>query len=385
VYPKKWLDLPDLGLVRVQLGTIAANLIPDADPVWLMEIGGSGWGKTENLQSASALPFIHVAATLTEAALLSGTPRKEKATDAKGGLLRQMGSFGMLILKDFTSILSMHRDGRAAVLAALREIYDGSWTRHIGVDGGRSLHWEGKIGVIAGVTSTIDRHHTVISTMGERFIFYRLPQPDEEKQAEQGLKNVGKEKVMRAELAAVVKALFANLVVPTTAATLSPKETRQLIAWARLAARCRSPIERDSYSREIELIPDPEAPVRLAQILLRLFTGMLAVGVPRADAWKLIRKVTFDCMPAIRCKILQFLLISPDPQRSTTDVATNLGYPTETARRALEDLAAHTILVRKSQGKGNPDLWKLSALAQQLTGSSPEMSEGTYTDEAHAL
>jgi len=374
----------DIGLVRVQLGTIAANLIPDADPVWLMEIGGSGWGKTENLQSASALPFIHVAATLTEAALLSGTPRKEKATDAKGGLLRQMGSFGMLILKDFTSILSMHRDGRAAVLAALREIYDGSWTRHVGVDGGRTLQWEGKIGVIAGVTSTIDRHHTVISTMGERFIFYRLPQPDEEKQAEQGLKNVGKEKVMRAELAAVVKTLFANLVVPTTAATLSPEETRQLIAWARLAARCRSPIERDSYSREIELIPDPEAPVRLAQILLRLVTGMLAVGVPRPDAWKIIRKVTFDCMPAIRCKVLQFLLISKDPQRSTTDMATNLGYPTETARRALEDLAAHNILIRTSQGKGRPDLWTLSTLARQLTGSSPEMSESAYTDEAHA-
>mgnify|MGYP003466777145 CR=1 FL=1 len=40
-------------------------------------------------------------------------------------------------LKDFGSILSMHRDARGAVLAALREIYDGSWSRSIGVDGGR--------------------------------------------------------------------------------------------------------------------------------------------------------------------------------------------------------------------------------------------------------
>jgi hypothetical protein len=367
---RKWLSLPDIGLVHTQLGTIAGNLIPDADPVWLMEIGGSGWGKTENLQSASGLPFVHVAATLTEAALLSGTPRKEKATDAKGGLLREIGTFGVLILKDFTSILSMHRDARAAVLAAFRELYDGSWTRHVGVDGGRKLGWSGKIGIIAGVTSTIDRHHTVISTMGERFIFYRLEQPDEEQQAQQGLRNVGKEKIMRAELSAVVKDLFASIVVPTIAATLSPAEERQLISWARLAARCRSPIERDNYTREIELIPDPEAPVRLAQILLRLFTGMLAIGVSRMDAWKHIKKIAFDCMPAIRCRVLQFLIYSKTPDRPTSDIATALDYPTETAKRALEDLTAHGILNRTSQGRGKADLWRLSSLASTLLNTS---------------
>jgi hypothetical protein len=87
----------------------------------------------------------------------------------------------------------------------------------------------------------------------------------------------------------------------------------------------------------------PEAPVRLAQILLRLFSGMLAIGVPRQDAWKLIKKVSFDCMPAIRCKVLQFILLSKDPKPSTTTIATNGGYPTETARRALEDLTAHGV------------------------------------------
>ena len=30
--------------------------------------------------------------------------------------------------QDFGSVLSMHREARAAVLAALREVYDGSWT-----------------------------------------------------------------------------------------------------------------------------------------------------------------------------------------------------------------------------------------------------------------
>jgi hypothetical protein len=95
----RWLHTPDLGLVHVQLGAMAGNLIEGTDPVWLMLIGGSSWGKTEHLQAASDLPYIHLAATLTEASLLSGTPRKDKAAGAKGGLLREIGTFGIILLR----------------------------------------------------------------------------------------------------------------------------------------------------------------------------------------------------------------------------------------------------------------------------------------------
>ena len=118
-----------------------------------------------------------MAATLTEPALLSGTPKKDTSRSAKGGLLREIGEFGILLAKDFTSILSMHRESRAAVLAALREVYDGSWTRHLGTDGGKTLTWSGKVAVLAGVTPTIDSHHAVMASMGERFVLYRLPTP----------------------------------------------------------------------------------------------------------------------------------------------------------------------------------------------------------------
>ena len=70
-----------------------------------------------------------------EAALLSGTPAKSRAKDASGGLLRKISGSGVLVVKDFTSILSMNRDTRALLLAALREIYDGHWSRNVGTDG----------------------------------------------------------------------------------------------------------------------------------------------------------------------------------------------------------------------------------------------------------
>jgi hypothetical protein len=152
-----------------------------------MLIGPPSSGKTELLLSLSSLANVFLTATLTESALLSGTKKEERGAAARGGLLKQIGDFGIIVFKDFTSILSMHRDPRAAVLAALREIYDGRWMRRLGVDGGTELKWEGKVALLAGCTPTIDSHHAVIGSMGERFVFYRLPDLHEEAERAQTL------------------------------------------------------------------------------------------------------------------------------------------------------------------------------------------------------
>lgn len=162
---ERWLILPNLTPVYAVLGTVAANLLP-GDPVWLGVIGPPSSAKTEILNSTSLLPHVVQAATLSIAGLLSGTSKQQYDKDAKGGLLRQIGDFGIVTLKDFGSILSMRPDAKAELLAALREIYDGAWTRHLGTDGGRTLAWRGKIGLLFGATSVIDIHYGVI---GARF------------------------------------------------------------------------------------------------------------------------------------------------------------------------------------------------------------------------
>jgi hypothetical protein len=40
------------------------------------------------------------------------------------GLLRQIGDFGVLLCKDFTSVLAQNKDACAEAMAALREVYD---------------------------------------------------------------------------------------------------------------------------------------------------------------------------------------------------------------------------------------------------------------------
>ncbi|MBM3744855.1 MAG: hypothetical protein FJW34_03540 [Acidobacteria bacterium] len=349
--------------MEVLLGAVAANRM-DGDPLWLMFVGPPGSGKTEVLQSITGLPNVHPVGTLTEAALLSGTPGRERARDAKGGLLRVIGSTGLILCKDFTTVLSMHRETRACLLAALREIYDGSWTRHVGADGGRILHWAGRVALIAGVTPVVDSHHAVISAMGERFLLHRMPRCDRRQQAGRAMWHTGQERNMRRELSEAVKELFASLVLPPVKMPEGGLKDR-IIGLACLAAQGRSAVERDSHTREVELIPESEAPGRLAIGLARLYGGMRAIGIAHAEAWRLTAKVGLDCLPAVRRAVLETLLAAIGPM-DTPEVAAAVRYPTTTARRALEDLAGHGLIEREPGGGRKPDSWGVTPETREL-------------------
>ena len=109
------------------------------DPIWLLLISGSGNAKTETVQALDGIGATITSTISSAGALLSVTARKERADNATGGLLCKLGNRGLLVIKDVTSILSSDRNSRAEVLAALREVYDGRWSRNVGTDGGKTL------------------------------------------------------------------------------------------------------------------------------------------------------------------------------------------------------------------------------------------------------
>ncbi len=353
---REWLHLPDLGAVYATLGTVAANWMR-GDPVWLLLVGPPSSGKTELVCALAKLPHVRFAALLTEAALLSGTSTKERAKDAKGGLLREIGDFGILIMKDFTSTLAQNRDTRAQALSALREIYDGHWSRPVGTEGGKVLHWGGKVGLVAGCTPAIDAHHAVLSELGDRFIFYRLPPTDAAKQGAAAL-DLDDDGQMRAELVAAVTDFFATVKPPDKPPKLKAGERDRMIALATLGARCRSAVERDGRTRELLFVPEAEPPARLVKALWRLLEGSTAIGVDRATAWQVVTKTALDCMPSRRRTALEALTTLTEPD--TTDVAEQASQPTPTIRLALEDLTAHQLAERLPQGRGRADRWRLT-------------------------
>lgn len=375
---QRWLYLPKPDALLATLGAVAANRLP-GDPVWLLLVGAPGGGKSEMLNSLLGIKDTRACGTLTERALLSGTAKKEQAADAKGGLLKELGAYGVIVLKDFGSILSIHKDERMRVMAALREIYDGAWTRDVGVDGGRKLHWTGKVGLVGGVTPMIDRHHGVIGSMGERFAFYRLPDVDPTAIARKALAHVGRERTMRAELAEAVRWLFEQPM--TEIAERGGEETERLVGLVNLIVHCRSAVERDtSRDREIELVPSPELPTRLIAMLDRLLAGMLMLGATHTTAWRITTEIAFSSMPKLRRDVLQVLFAAGD-ERTTTEIAEAVRHPANTTRRALEDLTAHLVVDRHAYGKGHADGWTLATWAQQellrAMAPTPARSNGT--------
>jgi hypothetical protein len=352
----RWLILRDPTPIYAILGTIAANLLP-GDPVWLGLIAPPSSAKTEILNSTSKLPYMVQAATVTPAALLSGTPKKQRAAGNKGGLLRRIDQFGIIALKDFGSILAMRPDAKGEILAALREIYDGAWTRHLGTEGGTALEWKGKVGLIFCATGVIDSHYSVIGAMGDRFLLSRLS--PEEGQLKRALQHVGSATgQMRKELSEAVARLFAGPLPPPR--PLSDAEFERLDSVVSLVVKLRGAVARDRWSREIEDRYGAEGTARLGLTLERLLAGLDTLGVDRNTALDVMEAVAKDSVPPLRRAAYEHLVKSESGAANTTGIARAIGLPTNTVRRALEDLAAYDLVKRTSSGQGQADRWTLN-------------------------
>ena len=359
----RWLHDPDPVPTRVVLATYAANMALSGDPVWVMLVGGSGIGKTERIMPVTSMPRVVMASTLTgEAALLSASPKRERAANATGGILRQIGERGVLVVKDFTSVLSMSRDRRAEVVAAMREIYDGRWDRHYGTDGGQVLTWQGHMGFIAGCTTAIDGAHAVLDQMGTRFLFVRLADADRELTAQSALMHSGNEDRMRRELTEATTGLLGSLGQPNE---LHDGARTWIGSLANLASLARSPVDRD-YQGEISLVLDAEAPTRIAKQLGQLWRACGMLGLDEYQSWQAVRRAGLDSIPKLRRAVITYLGRMGGVPQPTTDVAHAVSHPSRTTRRCLEDLAAHGMAERHDDSYGADRVtysWALSARA----------------------
>lgn len=324
----------DLRALDAVLAASAAARLT-GDPLWLLVVGGSGGTKTETvvpLEGAGA----HIVSTIaSEGALLSASSGRSKVKDATGGLLRQLKRNDIVVIKDVTSILSMNGDARAAVLAALREVYDGRWVRKVGSDGGQSLTWAGRLTIVGAVTTAWDTAHSTISRVGDRFVLVRFNTSlDRTAAGLQALDNVGSEEDMRRELREAVAGLMlcVDLETPFVA---SQAEKLHIVGAADLVTRARSAVDLDNRGAA-DYAHDPEAPTRFAKQLLMIVRGAVAVGMGRGAAFDLALRCARDSMPPLRRDII--LDIAAAPGSKSTAVRRRLQKPYTTVNRQLEAL-----------------------------------------------
>jgi len=364
---KKWLFLEDTQVVEVLLATIIANRLP-TDPVWLFIIAPPSSAKTELIRALNKIPQIYSISNLTPQTFVSGRISKDTCS-----LLPQLNN-KILTLKDFTTVLTMHRENRTELLAQLREIYDGYYKKVFGT--GLVVEWQGKMGFIAGVTPIIDTYYSIYQVLGERFIQYRMAESEAVIMAKRAMRNVSQEKQMRSEISAAFAQFISAIDMPEFTQIKIPEEINDKLAHlAAFCVRARSGVIRGrTQSGKISYIPEPEAPARLAKQLLTLACGLAILHNSKElteQDYTLTYRIGMDTLPKMRLEILRLVKNQPEPL-TTTELAEKTDYPANTLRRHLEDLQALKVIKRLSHHsgvvrRGRPaDRWQLSDLARDL-------------------
>jgi len=358
LYNQTYFMIDDMVLDLILAVTLGGKM--PGDPIWLMIIGGSSSGKSELINIVGEVNFVHQISNLTENAFLSGAGRQGD----DNSLLHQIGTTGVIVMKDFTSILSMRDDKKDMILGQMREIFDGYITKKTGnrkeVD-----EWRGKLNFIGGVTDTIYSKTEKSSAMGPRFINYVMPAFDREqrlKMLKAASKNTNDIKDKRAVIQVMVRDFINEKIqtIPDKLKEVDDDFNSVLMILSDFVALARTPTERD-YKGILNLINSPEMAPRIYGQFYKLaqyFIYLNDEAILSEEHKKLIIKLCLDSLPKQRRLSLQEL--------SRYDFVTPKGlghalrYPTKTTRIWLEDLNALGVCERISKGANMADCFAIN-------------------------
>lgn len=350
-----------------------------SDPIWLMIVGGSSSGKTELVNLLNKIDFSHGISNLTENTFLSSM---KLSNGQEASLLHRIGSNGMITMKDYTSILQMSEQKRDVIISQMREIYDGKLEKLAG--NGQSQKWTGKINFIGACTEMIYDYEEKTAGMGHRTINYMMPAQDRIKTTKRARKNNSdiqeKRERLQDAVAEYVRDFLATM--PPELPEIEDTFSEELIKLADFSTLARSPTVRD-YKGEIKYAPAPEMPMRMFQSLYTLcrVLRLMYDGYITPNIKKVVTRLCFDSIP--KQQRLALYQLASHKNVTAKGAAEALNLPTNTVRKALEDLNAHKVCKRQRSGGVGPDLWSLRKDFQELMHEylGIEQKDDTLLDE----
>ena len=365
----EWLYIEDIQAIDILYGTALSHYLP-GEPVWLFFIGPPGGTKTELLRAFQGEPFYTIS-TLTPQTLISGLNVKGEVD-----LLPKLHD-KVLIMKDFTSILSRDSKEQAQIFADLRDAYDGYLEKAFGSGVGKK-GYHAKFGLVAGVTPAIDMYRVIHGILGERFVKCRI-HTDEAKAIDKAAELMGKEEEMRTSLANATSscvAYYAERIKARPIPTYNSNTFNQIKALGNLTAKLRSEVARDRY-HTVLYYPEAEIGTRLTKQLLKLAQAIAIFhehhNIGR-DELQCLVCVARDSIPRQRLELVEALTHSED-YLDTTKIGEESNTPTQTAKETLEELWMLKMLERQGT---NAFQWRLNDKTRDLIKQS-HILEGVNT------
>jgi len=297
-----WFGGNDHQLVDVVLATIAANKWPGY-PTWLMVMAPPGSGKTDLLCRMRHEDVLMVS-QLTPNSLISGY----RGGGGDPSLLARLDGKIMLV-KDFTAILTAPRDARDAVIGILRDAYDGESSRSLGNLGLQT--YQARFTVIAAVTPVYEHYYSVAQQLGERFLTFRMRHIDEDRVAKASFDNMQGDDRPLSRIESAFAAYIQHVHVPKISQMIFPnKYRRRLIDLAVLTAACRTHVHRSGPRRAISAAPQKETAGRLVRQLARIMMGIACsrgrANILEAD-FRIARRLAVDSLPPLTACLLRGL------------------------------------------------------------------------------
>lgn len=368
----KWLKLDEPDVLKVLFGTCFANRM-SGEPVWLFLVAPPGGMKSELLMSLKDHGSVYATTSLTPHAMVSGA----YSPDGKDPSLLPHLDEKMLVIKDFTTILTMHYSQRDEIFGIFRDVYDGSTGKNFGT--GVRREYNVKFGILAGVTHKIEAFGVVHQSLGERFLKFRASEDkrdSDEDKIRRALSNVNNEVAMRKELLEVA-ARCLDRELPEQLPVLGAAVVERLIALAQLTSMMRGVVDRNVFDKTVLYNPSYEVGTRLAKQLAKLGLG-ICVFMDKQEVgeeeFTILKRVAMDTAPD-RIETIVRKLWKENRELRTSEVADLTRLPQATVFRVLQDLELLRIVDRT--GDGQKHMWRLNNKLEGLIERS-----GVYPSRA---
>lgn len=352
---RKYQYIEDDGPIVILLASIVATRLEIGKPSWVILIGQSSGGKSQILRPLALTDekFMHEIDDLTENTFMSGMQSK----DTEMSLLKRIGSRGIIIISDFTLIMSKSSDTRSSILSQLRMVYDGRMTKHSG-NQGRPIAWQGKLGMIAASTPSIYSHFEEVADMGERFIYYRMREYDTDKAMDVAYTRDLQDEKLDTRLAELYETYLHEVVIANRDKSNRielPKEAYdRLKIIATLAERLRTTAKFEWKGEDINRIPVVASPVRVFNELVALARGLHIMKGSLGDAEiDMLEWCGYSLANDEKRAVLKVLAGLPfNTYAPTTTIADRIGLSTKITGTILQVLAA-TKIVDRTGDSGN--------------------------------
>ena len=352
----KWLYFENDYDITIPVAFAVSNFT-DTDPGCLGIIAPSGSYKTELIRAFGneENEYVFPIDNLTPHTFVSGMKNVE---DIIPQLTRRL-----ILIKDFTTLLSKREDDRTAIFSDIRELLDGYLSRSYG-SGKRVSYTDIHSSILLGSTGAIERYYSLNATLGQRIIFFK-PKNNPTKARERAFENMNKTTEMRIKLHEAMMLFLdgvlkiQNRALNNVGGNIDADIIETLGRYADFVALARTHILKD-FKGEIAAAPEPEFPTRLFKEIIKIVSVHSVLYKRTVTAQDIQAGITvlLSNIPTERFRLLEKLAEEEEGFESST-LASSLHLSRDVTRKRLDELLTLGIVDRILKGGRTGDIYQI--------------------------